>query len=77
MQVLLSEDIGPAGTKTVLCLSGFAGGTSGAIKFDGSAEGMPTYATAWDGTAKVTLTIPSSASVGPHEINTYGQDGST
>jgi hypothetical protein len=74
-KVLLSEDIGPAGTKTVLSLSGFAGGTSGAIKWDGSTHGMPAYRTAADGTDSVSLTVPQSATVGKHEIDTYGPDG--
>ncbi len=75
MKVLLSEDIGPPGTKTVLSLSGFAGGTSGTIDFAGSTKGMPTYTTAPDGTAKVALIVPLDAPVGQHEIHTRNDKG--
>ena len=74
-KVLLSNDTGPAGTKTTLSLSGFAGGSTGAIDFDGSTDGMPTYTTASNGTAKVTMTVPADAGVGPHDINTRGPNG--
>ena len=60
---------------TTLSLSGFAGGSTGAIDFDGSTNGMPSYTTASNGTAKVTLTVPGDAGVGAHDINTRGPNG--
>ena len=36
---------------------------------------MPTYTTASNGTAKVTLTVPADAGVGSHDINTRGPNG--
>ena len=37
--------------------------------------GMPTYTTASDGTAKVTVTDPIDAGVGLHEFNARGPNG--
>ena len=62
--VRLSPDAGPAGTTTKLSMSGFAGGSTGWIDFDGSTTGMPTYTTAPDGTAEVTVTAPIDAGEG-------------
>jgi hypothetical protein len=70
LRVLLSEDIGPAGTRTVLSLSGFDANASGQITFDGSAAGLPSYTTSGDGTGLVTMTVPLGTSVGNHQIET-------
>ena len=75
LRVLLSKDEGPAGTVTVLSLTGFAGYTSGQVTFEGSTVGMPAYTTAINGTASLTVTVPPTTPVGNHQIATINAAG--
>lgn len=71
----ISQDAGPSGTTTVMSLTGFAGGSSGPVAFDGSTAGMPTYTIAANGTGSVTVVVPLSASVADHTITTLNGSG--